>query len=298
MEKGELRCDVNVSVRRPGEPLRTKVEIKNLNSFRFVGAALEHEVARQIEAYASGDAARFPVQETRLWDPERGVTRTMRVKESEDDYRYFAEPDLPPVTVDAAYLARQRGLLPELPAARRARYVAALGLSPYDAGVLTQSRATADFFEALVRVGASAKEAANWIANELMAALADDDVPVGSIDELVMRPHDLRELIDLVAAGKVQRSAARAVLRALMPSGRPAAELVRELGLAAVTDTAAIEGWCRAALAGAPGVVAEVRAGNAKALGALIGPVMRASAGKADPQLVQRTLERLIGEDA
>jgi aspartyl-tRNA(Asn)/glutamyl-tRNA(Gln) amidotransferase subunit B len=298
MEKGELRCDVNVSVRRPGEPLRTKVEIKNLNSFRFVKAAFEHEVARQIEAYESGDASRFPVQETRLFDPERGVTRTMRVKESEDDYRYIAEPAHVPVTVDAAFLERQRGFLPEPPAARRARYTSTLGLSEYDAGVLTQSRATADWFEALVRVGAPAKEAANWITNELLAALADPEVEAHSIDELTLRPHDLAELIGLVEAGKVQRNAARTVLRAMLSSGRPAGELVRELGLAAVTDTAAIEGWCRAALAEAPQVIEQVRAGNAKALGALIGPVMKLSSGKADPKLVRETLERLIAGGA
>ena len=296
MEKGELRCDVNVSVHPEGEPWRTKVEIKNLNSFRFVGEAIRHEIARQIEAYESGDEARYPVQETRLYDNERGVTRTMRVKESEDDYRYFAEPDLPPVTVDAAYLERQRGFVPELPAARRARYVESLGLSEYDAGVLCSSRLVSDFFEATVRVTGMPKEAANWITNELLASLSDPEVPASSMDELMLRPQDLGELIELVQSSKINHNAGKKVLRAMLTSGKDARTLVTELGLEQVQDTAEIERWCREALEGRDGVAEQVRDGNDKAIGALIGPVMQASRGKADPKLVRETLLRIIRE--
>jgi aspartyl-tRNA(Asn)/glutamyl-tRNA(Gln) amidotransferase subunit B len=297
MEKGELRCDVNVSVHLEGEPWRTKVEIKNLNSFRFVGESIRHEIARQIEAYESGDEARYPVQETRLYDPDRGVTRTMRVKESEDDYRYFAEPDLPPITVDAAYLDRQRGFVPELPAARRARYVSSLGLSAYDAQVLCSSRFVSDFFEATLRVSNRAKETANWINNELSAALSDAEVPANSMDELMLRPHELAELIELVADDKINHNAGKKVLRAMLQTGKDAKALVKELGLEQVTDTGEIEGWCKQALEGRDSVADDVRAGNEKAIGALIGPVMQASRGKADPKLVRETLLRIIREE-
>ena len=294
MEKGSLRCDVNISVRPEGEPWRTKVEIKNLNSFRFVQAAIEHEIARQIEAYESGDSARFPVQETRLYDNEKGVTRTMRAKESAHDYRYFAEPDLAPVPVGAAFLERERSLVPELPAARRARYQGELGLSAYDAGVLTAERAVADWFEAAARVSGRPKEVANWISNEVLRAFSDPEVGVASIDEMAMKPNDLAELIALVEDGTIHNNAGRKVVRAMIATGKRAKALVAELGLEQVGDSGRIEEWCRAALAGKDKVIADVKAGKPQALNALLGPVMKASKGSANPQVVKDTFLRLI----
>jgi aspartyl-tRNA(Asn)/glutamyl-tRNA(Gln) amidotransferase subunit B len=294
MEKGSLRCDVNISVHPQGEGWRTKVEIKNLNSFRFVEAAIEYEIQRQIEAYESGDPAQFPVQETRLWDSAKGVTRTMRSKESAHDYRYFVEPDLPPVAVDAGFLERQRSFLPELPAARRRRYRESLGLSEYDAGVLTADRAVADFFEAVLRISGRPKDAANWITNEVMRAFSDPEMDARSVDELKIRPNDIAEVIAFVEKGTVNTSSARTLLRAMMKSGKRAKVLVDELGLAQVQDGAQIENWCRAALAGKDKIIADVKAGKEQALNALLGPVMKASKGSANPAIVKETLLRII----
>ena len=297
MEKGELRCDVNVSVHPEGEPWRAKVEVKNVNSFRFVQSAIEHEIARQIEAYESGDPARYPVQETRLFDAALGVTRTMRSKESAHDYRYFAEPDLPPVHVDAAFLERQRGFLPELPAARRERYRKELGLSEYDAKVLVADRALADFFEMAARVSKKPKECANWITNEVSRALGSPELGIATVDEMAMRPSDLAEMIDLIDQGLIHNNSGRELIRAMMKTGRKAEKLVEELGLAQVQDAGAIEGWCREALKGKDKIVADVKAGKTNAINALLGPVMKASGGKANPQAVRETLLRLIEKE-
>ncbi len=296
MEKGSLRCDVNVSVRRPGEALRTKVECKNLNSFRHVHAAIEHEVARQVAAWEQPDPARHPVQETRSWNPERGATSTLRSKEDAHDYRYFPEPDLPPALVGADTLAAQRSRLPELPDARRARYETQLGLSAYDARVLTSAREVADFFEAAARLCGNAKAAANWIANDVLAALGDPALPAASIDELALRPNDIAELCELVAKGRVTKTAGRQVLAHMIAHDRAAGAALHELGLVREADPDRIEAWCRAALAERPAVAEEVRGGNAKALGALIGPIMQASGGRADGRVVRETLQRLIEE--
>lgn len=296
MEKGSLRCDVNVSVRHPGEALRTKVEVKNLNSFRHVEAAIEHEVARQIAAYESGDEARHPVQETRLYDPGRDETRPMRGKEDAHDYRYFPEPDLPPVPVPEAFLEEQRRALPELPAARRRRYREEHGLSEYDAGVLTGSREVADFFEETARLTGDPKLAANWVSNEVLRALADPALEAAAIDELRLTPRGLADALALLSAGQVHGNGARTLVRAMLETGRGAAELVTELGLEQVSDEGELERWCREALAGKENVVADVRAGKLKALGALVGPVMKASRGKANPRRVQEILLRLVQE--
>ncbi len=300
MEKGSLRCDVNVSVRHPGEPLRTKVELKNLNSFSNVKAAIEHEVARQIEAYESGDPARYPVQETRGWDDHARTSRSQRGKEDADDYRYFPEPDLPPIAVPSEWIERERGFVPELPAARRRRYVEALSLSEYDAGVLTATRELADFFERAVQLAdggpGAAKEVANWISNDVLRLVSDPDLPWQDLGELPLRPGDVADLVRLVGEGRVSKNAGRKVLRGIVDTGHRAADVVRELGLEQVDDAGAIEDWCRAALAERPDVVADVRAGTQKAVGALIGAVMQASGGAADPKTVRATLLRLIDE--
>ena len=292
MEKGSLRCDVNVSVRPAGDPLRTKVELKNLNSFRNVRRAIVHEIERQVEAYESGDEARFPVQETRLFDADAGVTRSMRTKEDAEDYRYFPEPDVPGVEVDAERLAAIRSALPELPGARRARYVEELGLSAYDAGVLTGSPAVSDLFDETVRRGADPKTAANWITNEVLAA-GDGDPDAPALD-----PEALAGLLGLVEDGRVGRAGAKQILERLLQAGGDPEAWLRELGLEQVQDGAQLEAWCRAALVGRETVVKDVRSGNAKALGALMGPVMAASKGKADPKQARAILLRLIEEGA
>ncbi len=294
MEKGSLRCDVNVSVHPPGESWRTKVEVKNLNSFRFVEAAIEHEIARQVAAYESEDPAQYPVQETRLFDHARNETRSMRGKESAHDYRYMPDPDLPLVRVDAAFVERQRAHLVELPAARRERYRRQFGLSELEAGVLTSERAVADYFEAVTRASGRPKEASNWIQNELLRWVGDPEFGVARFDELQLRPAELAEVIDLVGKGTIQNQAARRLLREMAKTGRPAKALVKELGLEQVQDTAKIEEWCRAALVGKEKIVADVKAGKEQALNALLGPVMKLSGGTANAAVVRETLKRLI----
>lgn len=295
MEKGSLRCDVNVSVRHPGEELRTKVELKNLNSFSNVEAAIHFELERQIATYEAGEQV---VQETRSYDVARGVTRTLRGKEDAHDYRYFPDPDLAAFTVGEALLERQRGAIPELPAARRARYTDELGLSVYDAGVLTASRGLADFFETTVRLGGPPKDVANWICNQLLRHLADPEVEASTIDELPFKPFDLAELLELIATARVSHNAARTILRAMFERPVGAKALMREMELEQVNDAGELEQWCRDALAGKDQTVADVRAGKLKALGALMGPVMQASGGRADPKAVRETLLRLIGPAA
>jgi len=288
MEKGSLRCDVNVSLHRPGTPLGTRVELKNLNSFKNVGAALEHERARQERLLEAGQRVR---QETRLFDAERGETRAMRSKEDEEDYRYFPEPDLPPVVLAPAELERERADLAEAPAARRARWQAELGLSAYDAGVLSASRELADFFEESARLSARPKETANWIANDVLAELG-----LRSLAELGLTPARLAELVGLAADGTLSKAGAREVLRALATSAESPRALVERLGLAQVADDGALLDWCRAAIAGNARAAGAVKAGEEKALGALVGAVMKASGGRAHPQRARETLVRLIRE--
>jgi aspartyl-tRNA(Asn)/glutamyl-tRNA(Gln) amidotransferase subunit B len=293
MEKGSLRVDVNISIHRPDEGWRTRVELKNLNSFKNVAAAIEHEIARQIAVYESGEKV---VQETRLYDAQAGVTRSMRGKEEAHDYRYFPEPDLLPVAIDAAFLAEQRAALGELPEAKRARYQQELGLSEYDAGVLTSAPALSRWFEACAQACGSPKDAANWIQNEILRGLYAEQRPASAIAELRVTPAGLAELIGLVQKGTLNVPGGRQVLRAMLDTGKDAATLVRELGLEQVSDTGALEQWCREALVGKDKVIADVKAGKEKAIGALVGPVMKASKGKANPQVVTEILLRLVKE--
>jgi len=299
MEKGSLRCDVNVSVHRPGEPWGTKVEIKNLNSFRQAKDAIDHEIPRQIaalEAIAAGEDVPMPAQETRLWDVAAGITRTMRAKEDAHDYRYFPEPDLPLLKITDSRIAQESAAIPELPVARRERYQSELGLSAYDAGVLTGDRALADFFEETVLLSSNAKEACNWIANEVLRATTDAAVPGESIRTLNLQPSGLVDLMALIADGVLHNTSARKVLRRMLIEDEDAATATDALGLATSGDSHELEAWCRAALEGKDEVIADVRAGKEKAIGALIGPVMQASKGAANPQAVRETLLRLIAD--
>ena len=289
MEEGSLRADVNVSVRQPGAALGTRCEIKNLNSVRFIREAAAFEARRQIELIEDGGAV---VQETRLFDPERGATRPMRTKEEEHDYRYFPDPDLPPVEISEDRIARIRESLPELPDAKEARFVQALGLSPDDAAVLAADRDAAEFFEAVAQ-GRDARAAANWVVRDLFGALnragaAIADSPVGAAA--------LGGLLDLIADGTISARMAREVFEAMFETGGNAAEIVAARGLRQLTDPAAIEAVVDEILAARPGEAAEYRSGKRKLLGFFMGQAMKATGGKADPKAVDEILRaRLDG---
>ena len=289
MEEGSLRADVNVSVRRPGAALGTRCEVKNLNSVRFIREAAAFEARRQIELIEDGGAV---VQETRLFDPERGATRPMRTKEEEHDYRYFPDPDLPPVEISEDRIARIRESLPELPDAKEARFVQALGLSPDDAAVLAADRDAAEFFEAVAQ-GRDARTAANWVVRDLFGALnragaAIADSPVGAAA--------LGGLLDLIADGTISARMAREVFEAMFETGESAADIVAARGLRQLTDPAAIEAVVDEILAARPGEAAEYRSGKRKLLGFFMGQAMKATGGKADPKAVDEILRaRLDG---
>jgi len=277
MEEGSLRCDANVSVRRAGETaLGTKAEVKNLNSFRFLEKALDHEIERQIEIVGSG--ARV-VQETRLWDPAAGRTVSMRSKEEAHDYRYFPEPDLPPLTVDAARVERIRAAMPELPDARRRRFVDRYALPEYDAAQLTQSREVSDYFEAAVAAGASPKVAGNWIIN-----IAGSSLPI----------ERLTGLLALVEKNVISGSIAKTVFDTMIASGRTAEEIVAAEDLAQIDDEGQIARLVAEVLANNASAVAQYRGGRSNAFGFLVGQVMKAAGGKANPKRVNELLKRVL----
>ena len=277
MEEGSLRCDANVSVRRAGETtLGTKAEVKNLNSFRFLEKALDHEIERQIEIVGSG--ARV-VQETRLWDPAAGHTVSMRSKEEAHDYRYFPEPDLPPLMVDAARVERIRAGMPELPEARRRRFVDRYALPEYDAAQLTQSREVSDYFEAAVAAGASPKVAGNWIIN-----IAGSSLPIDR----------LTGLLALVEKNVISGSIAKTVFDTMIASGRTAEEIVAAEDLAQIDDEGQIARLVAEVLARNASAVAQYRGGKSSAFGFLVGQVMKTAGGKANPKRVNELLKRVL----
>jgi len=297
MEEGSFRCDANVSVRPRGETaFGVKVEVKNMNSFRAVEKALAFEIARQNEAVAAGERLR---QETRLWDADREETRSMRAKEHADDYRYFPEPDLAPLVVDPAWVEEVRATMPELPGPRRERFERSYGLSSYDADVLTQRKDVADYFEAGVQAGAAPKEMANWTATEVLRLVREEKLDAALvIRDWPITAAQVASLARLVQAGTITRSTAKGLLPRLRGTGRDPAELVASEGLAQVSDRGALERAVAEALAANPAQVAEYRAGKEKVLGFLVGQVMRASGGKANPQLVQELLRAALAEEA
>lgn len=287
MEEGSLRCDANVSLRPVGETkLGTKAELKNMNSFKNVEAAIEYEIARQADLLDRGEKVR---QETRLWNPDKGVSASMRSKEHAHDYRYFPEPDLPPLRVGEDWIARVRGQLPELPLPRRKRYLDALGLSAYDAGVLTSEKPIADYFE---QVRAEPKTAANWVSVELMARLNRDGK---GIESSPVSPAALSELLGLIADKTISGKIAKDVFDKMFSTGRGAREIVEAEGLTQVTDAAALEAACRAAVDANPKQVEQYRGGNTKLIGFFVGQVMKATQGKANPELVNQILKKLLG---
>jgi len=292
MEEGSLRCDANVSLRpRGSRELGTKVEIKNMNSFRNVKLALEFEVRRQAQALAAGERI---VQETRLWDADQGATRSMRSKESAHDYRYFPEPDLVPLTLDRVWVEELRAGLPELPRARRARFVAQYGLPPYDAEILTQSRALADYFEAAVREFPKPKIVSNWVMSELLRELgADDERAIGSS---TITPVRLAGLLALIEDGTISGKIAKDVFEKMVRSGEDGPTIVRREGLTQVADAAAVGAVIDRVLSENPKAIEDYKRGKTAAAKALVGQVMKATGGRANPGVVNRLLEEKLSK--
>src|SRR5580692_9227500 len=287
MEEGSLRCDCNVSVRKPGEPYGTRCEIKNLNSVRYVMQAIEHEARRQIELIEEGGTI---AQQTRLFDAGRGITRPMRSKEEAHDYRYFPDPDLLPLVLNPEWVERLRTGLPELPDTKKARFVSAYGLSPEDAGVLVSEKETAQFFERAA-AGRDPKTAANWVMGDLFGAL--NRLGIG-VEQSPVSAEQLGSLIDLIADGTISGRLAEDVLTEMVTSGADPEGIVEAKGLRQLTDSAAIEATIDAVLAAQPDKVAEYRAGRDKLYGFFVGQVMRATQGKANPALVNQLLKKKL----
>ena len=289
MEQGSLRADVNVSVRRPGAELGTRCEIKNLNSVRFVMKAIEVEAERQVAVLEDGGAVEL---ETRLFDPERGETRSMRSKEEAHDYRYFPDPDLLPLTLDPAWVEKLRAGLPELPDARKARFMAEHGLSAYDAGVLVAARRVAELFDAAA-AGRDAKRVANFIMGPLFGALNRAGIEV---EDCPVPAEALGALIDRVSDDTISHQSANTVIQAVVATGRSVDAIIEEKGLRQVSDEGAIEALVAQVIADNPDKVADYRAGKTKLAGWFVGQVMKASAGKANPRAVNEALRaRLDG---
>jgi len=289
MEEGSLRCDANVSVRRRGaEKFGTKAEVKNLNSFRYLQHSLEFEIERQIAVLESGGTI---TQETRLWNVAAGRTEPMRSKEFAHDYRYFPEPDLLPVRVSAAWRDEIAATLPELPEAKRKRFVRDFGITPYDAGVLASTRALSDYFEGVVRAGAPAKPAANWIQVELLRQLNDAGKEIA---ESPVPPSELAALVAKVASGEINAATGKKVFARMFETGKPAAEIIAAEGFSQVSDSGEIERWCREVIEKNPDNAAKYRAGNEGVFKFFVGQVMRASRGQANPQAVNDALKRLL----
>jgi aspartyl-tRNA(Asn)/glutamyl-tRNA(Gln) amidotransferase subunit B len=289
MEEGSLRCDANVSVRPLGHrALGTKAEVKNVNSFRYLEKALEYEIARQIELVEWGGLV---VQETRLWDSSTGRTYSMRSKEEAHDYRYFPEPDLPPLVIDEARIEGVRASMPELPEARSRRLASEYGIPAYDAGVLTQSAALADYFEATARAAGNPKAASNWIMGELLRTINERGQ---SIADVALTPAALAELVALIDKGTISSSMAKGVFAKMYDSGRSAASIVEEDGLAQIGDEGAIAAIVADVLRGHVEAVAQFRAGKRQTFGFLVGQVMKASGGKANPKLASDVLKRAL----
>ena len=286
MEEGSFRCDANVSIRPAGdETLNTRVELKNINSFRYVKRAIEYEVERQIGVVEDGGRI---VLETRLFDPQRGVSVTMRSKEAAHDYRYFPEPDLVPIAAPAAWIAEIRAALPELPEAKRARFAADYGLSAYDATVLTGSRALADYFEATLRHGAPPKTAANWIMGELLALLNAEGA---EIDMCRVTPKSLAALFALIDAGTISGKIAKTVFEEMYRTGDEPDAVVAAKGLVQVSDAGELASVIDQVIADSPQELAQYRAGKDKLFGHFVGQVMKRTQGKANPAKVNEILK-------
>ena len=285
MEEGSLRCDANISLRPVGqEEFGTKAELKNLNSFNFVRKGLEHEEIRQAAVLRAGGVIG---QETRRYDETSNSTILMRVKEGSDDYRYFPEPDLTDLYIDEEWKARIRAEIPELPDARKKRYVEDLGLPAYDADVLTITKEMSDFFEATVKAGADAKLASNWLMGEVSAFLKAEQK---ELEEVALTPESLAGMIKLIEDGTISSKIAKTVFKELIENGGDAETIVKEKGLVQVSDEGALLTWVTEAIDANPKSVEDFKNGKAKAVGSLVGQVMKASKGQANPQMVNKLL--------
>lgn len=289
MEEGSLRCDINVSMRKPGGALGTRSEIKNVNSIRFIRQAIEYEARRQISVLEDGGAVD---QETRLFDPGRGETRSMRSKEESHDYRYFPDPDLPPLVLEQAHVDALRASMPELPDAKKARFIDALGLTPYDAEVLTADRENAEYFEAAAS-GQDAKLVANWVTGEIFGHLNKDSIAIGAAP---VEAVELGALIGMIAGGKISGRQAKEAFEVMWSDGKGAQAVVESLGLSQISDDGAILALVDQVLAANPDKVAEYRGGKPKLIGFFVGQIMKASQGKANPQAVNKMLKDKLDE--
>ena len=286
MQEGSFRCDANVSVRRPGAPLGTRCEIKNLNSFRFLQHAIDYEVRRQVALIEDGGTV---VQETRLYDPDRGETRSMRSKEDAQDYRYFPDPDLPPLVIADEWIARVHADMPELPEAMKARFESSYGLGAYDASMLTQSRETAAYFEDVARAHqGDAKTVANWMLGELAARLNKDEIDIAAAP---VGPARLAGLLKRIGDGTISGKIAKDVFDAMWAGEGDADAIIAKRGLRQISDAGAIEKLVDDVMGANPAIVAEFRAGKEKAFNSLVGKVMAASKGKANPAQVNAILK-------
>lgn len=291
MEEGSLRCDANVSVRPVGQKeLGTKTEIKNINSFRGVERAIEYEAMRQAQLLEDGGTV---VQETRTWDEKEGVTKSMRKKEEANDYRYFPEPDLVPFTVSDEYIEEIRKTLPELPDARKARYMESYGLAAYDADYLTNDKDRADYFEAMVAAGAEPKEAANWLMGDFAKLLSRDNLEMKAAP---VQAAAMADLLKLIAKGTISGKIAKQVFAEMWNSGKDPETIVKEKGLVQISDTGALEELAAKVIAANPQSVADFKAGKKKAVGFLMGQIMKETKGKANPQVVNGILTKMLSE--
>lgn len=289
MQEGSLRCDVNISVRPVGqEEFGTKVEIKNMNSFNAIQRAIEYEIERQTAAIEAGDRI---VMETRLWEEGSQRTISMRVKEGSSDYRYFPEPDLAPIEVSKTQLEQWRSELPELPAAKRHRYENELNLSAYDARVLTDERAVAEYFEKAIASGANPKQAANWVMGDIAAYLNNKKL---NITEIALKPETLAELTNLIEDGTISGKIAKDILPELLVEGGSAKELVERKGLIQISDTGAIEAIVDQVIAANPKELEQYRNGKTKLLGFFVGQVLKQTGGRADPKLTNQLLAKKL----
>jgi aspartyl-tRNA(Asn)/glutamyl-tRNA(Gln) amidotransferase subunit B len=288
MEQGSMRADVNVSVRKPGDQFGTRTETKNVNSVRFIQAVVEYEAKRQVDVIESGGKI---VQETRLFDPDKGVTRSMRSKEDAHDYRYFPDPDLLPLVLTEDFVAECKASLPELPDAKRARYVEGLGITPYNADVITSDVETARWFEALLAEGADAKAGANWLTSEFFGAL---NRMGRDISDSPVSPAGAAELLKLVADGTISGSMAKQVFEAMLETGDGASKIVEDRGLKQTSDTGAIDAVIADILSANADKVAQYKDGKEALFGFFVGQTMKAMAGKANPQVVNELLKKAL----
>ena len=291
MEEGSLRCDANVSIRKKdAQQFGTKVEIKNMNSFRAVQKALTYEIKRQTEAIENGERI---IQETRLWNESKGETVSMRSKEYAHDYRYFPEPDLVPFSISAAQIEKFQKSLPELPAARLERFRSQYGLSEYDAYVLVSEKALGDYFETCVREKVSAKLASNWIQTELLGELNQRKL---TLQDSKVTPQKLAGLVQLIEQNTISGRIAKEILPAMLDTGKSAGEIVKEKGLIQVTDTALLEACSNGVIQAHPKVVEDFRSGKEQALGFLVGQVMKETKGKGNPKLINEILRKKLNQ--